>query len=775
MTKARAVRLLISLSLWAALPTPGTASARQPGDAMAPAPRYVGVYTRPPETVGALDPAIKAYRIPDGPLMGNGDIAVAVGGTAKGQTFYLSKSDLSQSVRGLGGLTYSFDREAGDGAGYRQEQDLYRAEVRSVIPLDRVTVRMRSWTADDDNVLVTELSADGTAPLGVELRLWSHGGPGKTQAGTRDGLIWSTREITATVGTTRQPFSSKAAMAVRVLGAAPSCSTDGKGSSTARFALPAGSSVRIVTVVAGGYRAEDHVERATAAAAALTDRGIDDLAVGHSRWWDRYWSRSSVSLGDEPLEKFYYGAQYVLGCSSRAGKVPPGLAGPWHLNGPICWSNKYTLDYNFESVWWGVYSSNRAELALPYYDVILKLIPEGRRLAREHGTKGVLFSVNAHAWGGFTDERTLNMKGNASLAALNFMMHYRYTRDERFLVETAWPLLKEVAEFWEDNLVRDTATGRWGVLDSGAREGQKDTNAITDLGFINALFRFLLETSDDLEGKRSGGEVIHIADSRKAAWRDYVAGLSPFPTTVFQGKTVFKEAENRTRMSLGGPGDNSDVLDHVFPAEAISLGSDPALLRIARDTVAALNPGEGKASWFQANSFPKIYTQAVRSGYPAEKVVGPLKELLAGRQPYDDRGDHVRLRDNLTIVPPVHSLEYVGAVEAINSMLLQSHDGIIRVFPAWVMSKDAGFRNLRAHGAFLVSAEYRGGAVAFVEVASDAGGPCTVLSPWGPAGGEVVCTSGEPPAKVDFRTAGNAIVFETVKGRTYRIREAGGR
>ena len=144
------------------------------------------------------------------------------------------------------------------------------------------------------------------------------------------------------------------------------------------------------------------------------------------------------------MEKFYYGALYVLGCSSREGCVAPGLAGPWHLNGPICWSNKYTLDYNFESVWWGVYSSNRPELAMPYYDVILKLIPEGRRLAKEHGTKGVLFGVNAHAWGGFTDTRTLNMKGNASLAALNFIMHYQSTRDEKFLLDKAWPLLKEL-------------------------------------------------------------------------------------------------------------------------------------------------------------------------------------------------------------------------------------------------------------------------------------------------------------------------------------------
>src|SRR6202044_3327868 len=110
--------------------------------------RHVGVYTTPPDTVGALDPNIKAYRIPDGPLMGNGDLAVAVGGTETTQTFYLSKSDLSHSMRGLGGLTYTFDATPADPEAYRQEQDLYRSEVRSVLPFEKATVRMRSFTAD---------------------------------------------------------------------------------------------------------------------------------------------------------------------------------------------------------------------------------------------------------------------------------------------------------------------------------------------------------------------------------------------------------------------------------------------------------------------------------------------------------------------------------------------------------------------------------------------------------------------------------------------------
>ena len=734
--------------------------------------RHMGVYTTPPSTVGALDPSIKAYRIPDGPLMGNGDLAVAVGGTDTAQTFYLSKSDLSHSMRGVGGLTYAFDAPPADPGSYRQEQDLYRSEVRSVLPFEKATVRMRSFTADAGNVLVTELWTEGSAPIKVTLKIWSHTNGSTTQAFTGDGIIGCTREINTTMGTTRQPFHSAVAVASRVLGAITVCETDRKNSSTAGFTLAPGARVRVVTVAAGGYRATDPVSQAKAQAGGLDDRAIDALHADHLAWWKGYWSRSYVILNDDLLERFYYGALYVLACSCRDGSNPPGLAGPWHLNGPVCWSNKFTLDYNFESVYWGVYSCNRPDLALPYYDVILKLIPAGKELAREHGTEGVLFGVNAHGWGGFTDTRTLNMKGNASLASLNFMMHYRYTRDERFLAEKAWPLLKELAAFWEDNLEWDGGQSRWVINDSGAREGGKDTNPITDLSFVHTLFRFLLDTSDTLEGKSSQGETVHIPKARKETWRDYLKNLSKFPTIDFGGKTVFKEAENRKRMSLGGPGDNSDVLTHVFPAEAVGLGSDPELLRTAVNTVAALNPERGKASWFQANSFPKIYTQAVRSGYPAEKVVGNLKLLLEGRQPYDDRGDHVRLRNNLTIVPPVHGIESVGAIEAIDSMLLQSHDGVIRVFPVWLTEKNARFKDLRAWGAFLVSSEFRGGRVESVGIKSEAGGFCRVADPWAGGACEVESAGDGTRQKLRFRREGNVIIFSTEKGKQYRVRRS---
>lgn len=64
-------------------------------------------------------------------------------------------------------------------------------------------------------------------------------------------------------------------------------------------------------------------------------------------------------------------------------------------------------------------------------------------------------------------------------------------------------------------------------------------------------------------------------------------------------------------------------------------------------------------------------------------------------------------------------------------MLLQSHGGVIRLFPAvpeaW---KEISFRTLRAEGAFLVSADRAEGRVKEVTIVPEAGGPCRLISPF---------------------------------------------
>ena len=67
---------------------------------------------------------------------------------------------------------------------------------------------------------------------------------------------------------------------------------------------------------------------------------------------------------------------------------------------------------------------------------------------------------------------------------------------------------------------------------------------------------------------------------------------------------------------------------------------------------------------------------------------------------------------------------------AINEMLLQSHEGKIRVFPA-IPSKFASAFTLRAEGAFIVSSVIDSlGNIPFVEIKSLAGKECRIQNPW---------------------------------------------
>ena len=64
-------------------------------------------------------------------------------------------------------------------------------------------------------------------------------------------------------------------------------------------------------------------------------------------------------------------------------------------------------------------------------------------------------------------------------------------------------------------------------------------------------------------------------------------------------------------------------------------------------------------------------------------------------------------------------------------MLLQSHTGVIKVFPALPTSwKEVSFRNLRAVGAFLVSASYSNGKVVSITVTSEKGGRMRLDNPF---------------------------------------------
>jgi alpha-L-fucosidase 2 len=94
-------------------------------------------------------------------------------------------------------------------------------------------------------------------------------------------------------------------------------------------------------------------------------------------------------------------------------------------------------------------------------------------------------------------------------------------------------------------------------------------------------------------------------------------------------------------------------------------------------------------------------------------------------------------------------------------MLLQSHTGVIHVFPAIPDSwKDARFENLRAVGAFLVSAVLEEGNVKELEIHAEKGGEVSILDPFGGQKFE---------ANREYQSDGNTLIFQTARGETITL------
>ena len=66
---------------------------------------------------------------------------------------------------------------------------------------------------------------------------------------------------------------------------------------------------------------------------------------------------------------------------------------------------------------------------------------------------------------------------------------------------------------------------------------------------------------------------------------------------------------------------------------------------------------------------------------------------------------------------------------AMNESLLQSYDGILRIFPAFPANKTGRF-TLHAVGGFVVSSEIKSGQVQWIIIRSLLGNPCKLELPW---------------------------------------------
>jgi alpha-L-fucosidase 2 len=180
---------------------------------------------------------------------------------------------------------------------------------------------------------------------------------------------------------------------------------------------------------------------------------------------DERLKRYASGIYDPGLETLYFQyGRYLLMSSSRPGGPPANLQGIWNKELWAPWSSNYTININTQMNYWPAEITNLSEMHMPLLNWIQSLSKTGKATAKEfYNANGWVAHHNSDLWAlsnpvgdrGAGDPVWANWAMGGNWLCQHLYEHYRYTGDKKFLVEKAYPVMKEAALFTLDWLVED--------------------------------------------------------------------------------------------------------------------------------------------------------------------------------------------------------------------------------------------------------------------------------------------------------------------------------
>ena len=684
------------------------------------ASNYQADFSAPPKQVNT-------DQTTDAPLLGNGDVGVAILNNIDTMTFVIDKNEFwtlsGGAVRSMARLSLAIPSLAG--ASYSMQQRLGQAEVTGAFKAGAAALSTRSWVQADDttkNKFISELKNTGTSPVSVTATLAAGTGTNPGASGAIGATLYY--DVRADAQDQVGGFdTARVRLATRVVGG-----TGTVQSGALSFTIAPGATVQVLTGIMSNYDSKTFQDDVLQSIATQQPADIDALTTAHRAYWKNFSQQSFVEIPDKTLEKQYYASLYLLASASRTGEAAPGLWGNWALKSPA-WNGDYTLNYNYQAPFYAAFPTNHVALADSYDKPVIDWLPKAQALAKTRGFTGAYYRVHIGPLpNGSGDTAEWNQKSCGAFAATDSLMHYYYTKDPAY-AQKIYELIKQLGIFWRDYLVLDGA--RYVIQNDAPHEGDQypQTNGVMSLGYV----RFLLQGFIDLS------TALNQDAELRAALQDRLSKLSPFPTFMRNNLLVFRYTEVGRDWNNG----NSIGIQHIYPGSQIGLGSPADLLQTGKNMVQAM------ARWSDGNGTVTFYPAAARVGHDPDDILTHLASWVKGNS-----------------YPSLHIHTGGGGVENFNTvpstiteMLLQSFQGKLRVFANWPSDKDARFGDLRAYGAFLLSSDRRGGSVKYVRVVSEVGGQAVLVNPW-PTGAVRLFKNGADAGTVN----GAELSFDTAKG-----------
>ena len=702
---------------------------------------------------------------------------------------------------GQGGLTnmckayIDFGHDFDQVTNYERDLVLETAQAHVTYLYDGVTYERSYFTSYPDNVMVTKLEASQPGKLNFTLRpeatyirdycILPGDGAGKTGTVTASG-------DTAIVAGTLKAYQVNYEAQFKVVPVGGTMVANSNGTITVENA----DSAVILVSVGTNYelKAEtltasnknkldpnkfphDDVTAVINAAAAKT---YEQLLQTHLEDYQELYCSVEVDLGGTPstdkttaelmqayragefdpyLEEllFKYG-RYLLIASSRPGTLPANLQGIWQYYPSAAWDGQYVYNINLQMNYWSAFATNLAELFEPnieFFDAIwptlqsnadkfLTGVKSPYKAESGIGANGIAVGSTGTPYRSPAVSTGVNIHtgpGSTGYTSDLFWQYYQFTKNEAAL-ERVYPYLEGAATFLSKTL--EDYDGKWLVSHSASPENNlymddsiQTVGTMFDQAMVRESFVQALEAARLLKYTSADSPVLDVITEK-------LNKLDPVNIGKDGHVKEYREEEYYGEYGLYEHHGMGQLVG-VYPGTTITSKTD---------------------AWQDAAAVTAIERGINYTGHQAS-----FKQLVWARlgdaaNSYLLAQEHIvkYLRDNLWNTHTPFQIDgNFGYTAGVAEMLIQSHEGFIKVLPALPEQWDTGYyKGLTARGGFEVGVAWEDCNATEIAITSNAGEPCS-LNHFRVSGATVTDSKGNP---VTFTVdSDNQITFDTMMGR----------